>query len=205
MTKRYPTREEILRAVARVFAQKGFEPATVRELARAAGVSQGTLYYHIGSKSQALLDILNAFVDVMIEKLSAIAEGPDSAEEKLSELMEVMLGTVASNRTELSLFLRERRALPRDAEMRVRAKSDRIDGILHAILAEGSAQGCWNPSISLRAARLAIFGMVSWAVEWWNPKGPMSYEEFAHEFTKLVLQGLLPGRSALAPEGASPK
>jgi AcrR family transcriptional regulator len=192
MSQPNPSRTEILAAVASVFVERGFQGATVRELGKAAGVSQGTLYYHIGSKIDALLEIHNAFVDVMVVRLSAVRDSDQPPEAKLGRFIEVMLGTVAMNRTSLALFLRERRALPPDAQQGIREKSDQIDGMLQAILDEGANEGCWDPSISLRAARLGIFGIVSWAVEWWNPDGPSSYTEFADDFTRLVLRGLLP-------------
>ena len=50
-------REQILAAAAEVFSQKGFQGATIREIAAGAGVAEGTLYNYFSSKREILLAI----------------------------------------------------------------------------------------------------------------------------------------------------
>jgi AcrR family transcriptional regulator len=52
-------REQIVEAATRVFAEKGFRRATTREVARAAGVSEGTIYNYFEDKDALLLAILD--------------------------------------------------------------------------------------------------------------------------------------------------
>jgi TetR/AcrR family fatty acid metabolism transcriptional regulator len=52
-------REQIVGAATRVFAEKGFRRATTREVARAAGVSEGTIYNYFEDKDALLLAILD--------------------------------------------------------------------------------------------------------------------------------------------------
>jgi AcrR family transcriptional regulator len=52
-------REQIVGAAMRVFAEKGFRRATTREVARAAGVSEGTIYNYFEDKDALLLAILD--------------------------------------------------------------------------------------------------------------------------------------------------
>jgi AcrR family transcriptional regulator len=52
-------REQIVEAATRVFAEKGFRRATTREVARAAGVSEGTIYNYFEDKDAILLAILD--------------------------------------------------------------------------------------------------------------------------------------------------
>ena len=54
-------REQIVEAATRVFAKKGFRRATTREVARAAGVSEGTIYNYFEDKDALLLAILDRF------------------------------------------------------------------------------------------------------------------------------------------------
>ncbi len=51
-------REQILEAATRVFAERGFRRATTREVARAAGVSEGTIYNYFEDKDALLMAIL---------------------------------------------------------------------------------------------------------------------------------------------------
>src|SRR5450631_4371343 len=52
-------RTQILDAATRVFAEKGFHRATVKDIARTAGVADGTIYTYFPSKTEVLLGILN--------------------------------------------------------------------------------------------------------------------------------------------------
>ena len=54
------TRERLLRAAADVFAERGYDGTRVADIASAAGVSNGALYAHFGSKAELLLAALRA-------------------------------------------------------------------------------------------------------------------------------------------------
>jgi AcrR family transcriptional regulator len=52
-------RKQILDAATRVFAEKGFHRATIKDIARTAGIADGTIYTYFASKTEVLLGILN--------------------------------------------------------------------------------------------------------------------------------------------------
>ncbi|GAA1001094.1 hypothetical protein GCM10009555_105070 [Acrocarpospora macrocephala] len=54
------TRERLLRAAAEVFAERGYDGTRVADIAAAAGVSNGALYAHFGSKAELLVAALRA-------------------------------------------------------------------------------------------------------------------------------------------------
>lgn len=61
------TREKIARAAGKLFAQRGFEAVSIRDICREAGIREGTVYYHYANK-QAILDFLMAEIDQLIEE-----------------------------------------------------------------------------------------------------------------------------------------
>ncbi len=52
-------RKQILEAATQVFAEKGFHRATIKDIARVAGIADGTIYTYFASKADVLLGILN--------------------------------------------------------------------------------------------------------------------------------------------------
>ncbi len=56
-------RSQILEAAGRVFAEKGYHRATTKEIADAAGISEGTIYNYFSSKEDLLINMLNSFTD----------------------------------------------------------------------------------------------------------------------------------------------
>ncbi len=75
------TRDEILGAARRLFAERGYARTSVRDIAKAAGVSAQTVYDSVGSK-QALVSSLNDLIDAEagIAALAAAAESEDPRE-----------------------------------------------------------------------------------------------------------------------------
>jgi AcrR family transcriptional regulator len=69
------TRERLLRAAADVFAERGFDGTRVADIAAAAGVSNGALYAHFGSKAELLLAALRAHGPSVLARL--LAADPD--------------------------------------------------------------------------------------------------------------------------------
>src|SRR5580700_7607895 len=71
------TRERLLRAAADVFAERGYDGPRVADIAAAAGVSNGALYAHFGSKAELLVESLRAHGGrVLADLLAADPERP---------------------------------------------------------------------------------------------------------------------------------
>ncbi|MGH2515802.1 MAG: TetR/AcrR family transcriptional regulator, partial [Ktedonobacterales bacterium] len=58
-TERGSTRDKIIDAAYRVLAEQGYEAATIKEIARAAGVAPGLLHYYFATKDELLVEVLN--------------------------------------------------------------------------------------------------------------------------------------------------
>lgn len=73
MTKK----DAIIEAATRLFAAKGFHETSTAEVAKEAGVAQGTLFYHFKSKEGIMLEAFHAIMATYIEKMAAaLREAP---------------------------------------------------------------------------------------------------------------------------------
>ncbi len=69
------TRTRILQAAQRLFAAKGFEGTTTRELAQTAGVAEGTLFRHFANKKAILVEVATSgWVDILTDLLTELSE-----------------------------------------------------------------------------------------------------------------------------------
>src|SRR5437764_15413442 len=64
--RRAQTRARLLEAAARVYARRGFEAATLDEVAEEAGFTKGAVYDHFGSKEKLLLALLDEHLSAQI-------------------------------------------------------------------------------------------------------------------------------------------
>ena len=70
-------RNQILDAAAAVFAEKGFHRATTKEIAKTAGVSEGTIYNYFDSKADLLIGIMTRLAELehLDEELADALQG----------------------------------------------------------------------------------------------------------------------------------
>jgi AcrR family transcriptional regulator len=78
--KKAETRQRLLIAAARLFARKGFEGATIEEIAEEAGYSRGAFYSNFESKDDLLRSLLELHLETQNETRRSWAEAPSAAE-----------------------------------------------------------------------------------------------------------------------------
>jgi TetR/AcrR family transcriptional regulator, cholesterol catabolism regulator len=68
-------RSELLAIAARLFAARGYNQTTVRDIADEAGILSGSLYHHFSSKEAMLDEIMRAFMGDLLDRFQTIADG----------------------------------------------------------------------------------------------------------------------------------
>ena len=68
-------RSELTRVAARLFSERGYHGTSMQHLAEALGLQRGSLYAHIGSKEELLLDVVEEGAARFLERASDAAEG----------------------------------------------------------------------------------------------------------------------------------
>jgi AcrR family transcriptional regulator len=80
-------RAAIVDAAERVFFRKGFEAATMDEVATEAELSKGTLYLYFKSKDELFIALSSRVIGQMVERFEEIAGGPGTGVEHLEQMM----------------------------------------------------------------------------------------------------------------------
>lgn len=183
-------REEIIETAARLFMERGYEATSVRDLARAVGLSQATLYFYISSKAELLVELHNSYIDPMLVRYAAIVQSDRTPAEKLRAFIATTMDALEHKRTRMTAFMHERRSLDGEAAAAIQVKRDQVDRLLDQILIEGIENGAFR-RVPVKSARFAILGMSAWGVEWFDVHGPTTAGQFAADFADLILRGLL--------------
>ena len=100
------TRERILNAALALFHRRGFETATMREIAAEAGVATGAAYYYFASKDAIIMDFYRRSSAEMQPKIELALKNASGVEQRLRELILVKLAHFAANREILRALLR---------------------------------------------------------------------------------------------------
>jgi len=149
------TREGILEAARRRFLRFGVPKTTMDEVAREAGCSRTTLYFHFRSKEDLYARLLEQDAEAFIREASGVLATGASAGQKIRHIVEITRRTYARNHV-------MRLALARDAEMSLapvaraftREQERRIVGLLRQVLDQGVAEGALREIDTERVAYL---------------------------------------------------
>jgi AcrR family transcriptional regulator len=87
---REETRQKILEAGAKLFAERGFEAATLRDVAKSAGLSTGALFVSYANKAELFVEVVNADCEGLVRKLDAVQVGDMPAAEAILALFAVI-------------------------------------------------------------------------------------------------------------------
>ncbi|PYQ20895.1 MAG: TetR/AcrR family transcriptional regulator [Acidobacteria bacterium] len=183
-------RNRILEAAARLICEKGYDAASIQDIADATGLTKAGLYHHIRSKESLLLEIQHYGMDVFEEKvLSQVVSIADPLE-RLKACMEknVLLVTHGWSK-EVTIILHEHATLTGESRSQINARKKRYVTFLETSFAEAVRVGsirAVNPTV----AAFALLGMVLWIYKWFRADGPISAEQLAREMQDLFFGGL---------------
>jgi TetR/AcrR family fatty acid metabolism transcriptional regulator len=190
-------RERILDAAVRVFARKGFYLTRVSEVAKAAGVADGTIYLYFKSKDDLLVSLFEHRIERLLTYMDTELPRVASATYKLQRVIELQLGLLEGERDlaeVVTVILRQSTKLMKEyAAPKFTAYFDAIA----KVIAEGQASGELRADISPHLAARAIFGALdaitmTWALGKAEPGG---LSRASGQVVELVLRGLSSTRS----------
>ncbi len=187
----------ILRAAAAQFRRRGFHRTTMQEVAAAAGLTKGTLYYYVRSKQALLYEIVEHTLDQALPRLEEIAASPVPASERLRQAVRLHILTLAEDHDNVACFVEEGRSLAPRYRSAHLARRDRYEALFRRIVEDGIARGEFAPT-DVRLAGLAVLGMVNWMVRWYRAHGQRSAEEIAAHFGDYAVNAL---RGSGGPHG----
>lgn len=188
-TAQLSRKEQIVLASAKLFREKGFEAASMRDIAKMLGIEAASLYSHIKSKDELLEIICFQMADRLLKAIDEVNDIYFNAEEKLRMAISNHVKIVTDDLDASSVFLREWRHLkPGKLKEFVPLRNRYEDGFTQ-ILVNGENENVFEAS-DKKFAVLTILSAVNWITEWYQPNGKKSPGEIAGHLCDFILTGL---------------
>ena len=181
--------QEIVRTAARVFKEKGYNATTMQDIANEVGMLKGSLYYHIRSKEQLLVDVLLSAVEVLRGGLSRVLSSDLPPEDKFREAVLCHIRAYLENE-ELPVFYNELSNLPEGEREKINAAIKVYENLWLTVLQNGAAAGVFRTDLPPRIVLQGVFGMCNWTYKWFKPEGRLSPAEVGDIFAQLLLGGI---------------
>jgi AcrR family transcriptional regulator len=186
--------ESILRTAAGIFAEKGYHQASIRDIARATGVSLSGLYYYFNSKEELLFLIQDHAFGTLLNNLERLLASETDPQRRLRILVENHLRYFTANTAEMKVLSHEGDSLTGDFRRRVNAKKKRLTELAMEILRELRPDG----DVDLRVATFALFGMMNWLYNWHRPETDVPVDRLVEDMYRIFAEGFLPAGEAVS-------
>jgi AcrR family transcriptional regulator len=192
-TKHDQKLEFILRNAARIFAEKNYHSTTMRDISRATGVSLSGLYHYCKSKEELLFLIQDNCFGRVLERLEERLHEVKDPVSKLRIFIDNHLSFFAANMAEMKVLSHEAESLAGELHTHVTTKKDKYTKLAIKILKEIQQRQALADRVDLTVATYALFGMMNWIYNWYDPRGKLKVSELVDNVTRLFLRGFVAG------------
>lgn len=181
-------KQVILDQAAALIAQRGFDGATMSEVAAACGASKSHLYHYFPSKEDLLFAIVNEHITQQEKVLSVIAHGPGPASERFQRFVSTFMQAGAKSRHQHLVLMNDIKFLPAPQREEIRKLEVKLMHLMIGLLKEINPE-LMAPSEVHAPYALLLFGMVIWTFTWYEASGPISPSELAERVAQLFIDG----------------
>ena len=189
------TRSRILKAAERLFARQGFDGTTTRDLAREAGVAEGTLFRHFENKKAILVEVATqGWIEILTDLLTELSEM--GSYKAIAQVMRRRMLNLHQNADMMRVCFMEAQFHP---DLRDRIQSDviaKMSDVAEAFFQTAMDQGIYRP-MNPRIVAQVFLGMFTVAGFSRNTmmaedSSPQVMQEMAEGIADIFLNGVLP-------------
>ncbi len=174
--------DHLLARAARVFADKGYHPTTMRDLSAASGMSLAGMYYYVSGKEDLLALIQErCFARVLEGAQQAVGTASDPVE-RLQAFIRHHVSFFAQHMAEMKVLSHE--PPPRGVGVIKRRYVD----LLEAVLKDAAPD---EQAVDRNAAAYILFGMMNWIYNWYDPAGEIDPARLADLMASIFLGGFV--------------
>ncbi len=180
---------KILRHATAVFYEKGYEGASMRDLARSSGMSLSGLYYYFESKEKLLYLIQKHTFSTIVERLRERLDEVSDPERRIRVFILNHLEYFLANEKAMKVLSHEAEVLKNSYGAEVAAIKREYYRICVGLLDD--FKFAKRLEFSSRMAVLSLFGMMNWIYTWYNPRVDANAEELARGMGDILLRGIV--------------
>ncbi|OGP80656.1 MAG: hypothetical protein A2Z13_04795 [Deltaproteobacteria bacterium RBG_16_64_85] len=151
-------RERILRAAIRIFSQKGYFNSKISEIARLAGVADGTIYLYFKNKDDLLISLFEEKMGEVVAEIRVRVADEGDALSRLRIFIRNHMDLLTREAGLIEVIQVELRQSKKFMKEYVPVKFLEYLDVISGILEDGKREGVFRPDLNVTLARRAIFG-----------------------------------------------
>jgi AcrR family transcriptional regulator len=178
----------ILLHATEVFYDKGYEGASMRDLARSSGMSLSGLYYYFESKEKLLYLIQKHTFSTIVERLRKRLDEVSDPEQRIRVFILNHLEYFLANQKAMKVLSHEAEVLKNGFGAEIAAIKREYYRICVGLLDDFKLTK--RLEFSSRMAVLSLFGMMNWIYTWYNPRVDAHAEDLSRGMGDIFLRGI---------------
>ena len=183
-------RESLINAAIGVFIEKGFHNATVRDIGRAANMTQGTIYNYVSSKDDILYMVCDRIVAEYNEQARRALDTSHEPAERVRSAVRAISQVMYRHRREILLIYQDSHLLDKRSRRVILARVEEFIGMFERIITDAARDlGVPLPHPHL-SANMLTFLPVMIALRGWSLKNDLPPEEVIEQITAFIVRGL---------------
>ena len=189
---------ELIEVATDVFYAKGYDAASLQDIADRLGMLKGSLYYYIQSKEDLLYDVIKAVHEEGLANIESLAAGEGDPLERLRGVIIGHIEHECRNLTKTAVFLHELQALSPERQAEIIGDEHAYRRVFVDLLEAGQQAGLIRAEVNPKLAALSILGSVNWVYRWFRTGGEFTAHQIGEQFADLAARGAgRPGRAGL--------
>ncbi|MDL4771522.1 TetR/AcrR family transcriptional regulator [Actinomadura xylanilytica] len=184
-------REHLIRLAADLFAEKGFQATTVRNIADEAGILSGSLYHHFDSKESIVDEILAGFFREIMSAYQSVIDEGKNPRETIAGLIRIAFGTLEPHRAAITVMQNDWNYLKdMDRFAYLTDSEDKVEKMWVDTIKAGQRDGLFRDDIDPKLTYRMIRDTVWVAVRWFKPGGRLNASGLAEHYLKVMFDGI---------------
>jgi AcrR family transcriptional regulator len=180
--------DSIVDVAMRVFLKRGYDGASLDQVATAAGITKSSIYYHSTGKE----DLLARGVGRAFDALFAALDEPEATQaryvDRLKYVVRRTIEVTVAKMPEVALLLRVRGNTR--TERRVLERRREFDRRVAQLFEQAQRAGEIRSDVDARLATRLLFGMLNSMIEWYRPDGGLGTDDIARMVFRMAFEGL---------------
>ncbi|ORU94482.1 MAG: hypothetical protein A6F70_08900 [Cycloclasticus sp. symbiont of Bathymodiolus heckerae] len=189
--KKDKTREVLLDKAAQMFSRQGYQSTSLKEIAAAANMKAGSLYYHFASKEALMAEVLDRSIqfisDTVAEEIEKLNENY-TFEDGLKAFINGHLTAILKHPDYTTTTIRNNGQIPKAVQLSAHTKREHYEQQWRRLMAQGREEDFIRPDLDEQLFRLMVLGSLNWSSVWYKPSGE-SIDSLVKHFTQVFLNG----------------
>ena len=182
---------QILEAAVRIFARQGFHQSTIAQIAKEAGVADGTIYLYFKNKDDILVQFFSHRAKQVFESFREEVDRGQTSLDKLRNLINRHLTEFQRDRNGAVVYQVETHQSSRLAEEQIKEMSQMYRDLISEIVEQGQQEGQIRKDLYVGLVKRFIIGAVDEVINTWlHSNGEYDLVSMTEPLVELFMKGI---------------